>query len=258
MTCADTLVCATIKWGTRYPTEHVNKLFRAVQRNTDRKLRFICMTETPDGLQNGIEWIPLKDQPFEAEMLDEQTKSRHKKGALRKVSIFNPEIFGNWNGPVLVLDIDILIAGNLDEIADFAPGKVAMRRTFNNNPMPFSYGHGSIIKFEPSLHGYLYKYMSENPRAAVQMSDGSEQSYTSISAVQKDHFAYLPDEWIVSFKKHCRPRKPLNLFKTPKCPEQAKVICFHGRPDIHEAAHGFTGRIFDKVLPTPWISDMWQ
>jgi hypothetical protein len=216
------------------------------------------MTETPDELENGIEWIPLKDQPFEAEMLDEQTKSRHKTGALRKVSIFNPAIFGDWNGAVLALDLDVLIAGNLDEIADYEPTKVAMRRTFSAKPNPFSYGHGSIIKFEPSRHGYLYNSMADNPRAAVRMSNGSEQSYTSISAFHKGDFSRLPDEWVVSFKHHCRHKKPLNIILSPKRPALAKVICFHGRPDIDQAIEGYSGGFFGKVRPTPWIESLWN
>jgi len=42
---------------------------------------------------------------------------------------------------------------------------------------------------------------------------------------------FWPDEWVRSFKRHCRPVFPLNLILQPKLPKNARIVAFHGKPD---------------------------
>lgn len=250
------LTCICIKWGTLYPTEHVNRLYRAVLRNTKRDVDFYCMTEDAIGLDANINVLPLDTQPYEARMEAAQ-KTVKKQGALRKIAMFRPDLLGDVDGPVLALDLDILITGDLDEMADFAPGRVAMRGPFNAQADPKTYGEGSFIKFEPKVHGFLYDAMASDPEGSVAMCKGSEQTYTSTLATQNNAFAHYPDAWIVSFKKHCRPKRPFNLFVPPELPEQARIVCFHGRPNVDEAKDGFKSTLFHSTRPAKWISDNW-
>jgi len=258
LTVSNTLTCATIKWGDIYPVDHVNRLFRSVARQTNRNLRFICMTETPEGLDSRIEWVPLVPPAFEKKMLSVQKKTYHKNGALRKVALFNPAIYGLDPGAVLVLDIDIIITGQIDDLADFADGKIAMRKPFNKKPIPFAKGQGSVIKFHPALHGFLYDCMANETEVSVLRAGGSEQSYTSLTASDHRMLANFPDNWIVSYKYNCRPPKPLNAFLTPKLPTDARVICFHGRPNIDEALNGYKKNLFEMSRPASWISNYWK
>ena len=50
-----------VKWGTRYNSEYVNKLYRGIKRNTTKKFIFHCFTEDPVGLMEGINIIKLKE-----------------------------------------------------------------------------------------------------------------------------------------------------------------------------------------------------
>jgi len=250
------LTCICIKWGTLYPTEHVNRLYRAVLRNTKRDVDFYCMTENADGLDSGINVLPLAEQPYDARMVTAQ-KTVKKQGALKKIAMFNPALYSENVGPVLALDLDILITGDLDELADFAPGHVVMRGPFAPDAEPRTYGEGSFIKFEPKHHSFLYTSMAENPEGAVEMCKGSEQTYTSATAHQNEMFTPYPSDWIVSFKYHCRPKRPLNLLVAPKLPEQARIVCFHGRPNVDEAMNGFKSDPLHSTKPAKWISDNW-
>lgn len=49
----------TMKWGSRYPSSFVNKLYNSVSRNLDADFRFICFTENAEGLNSSIETFPL-------------------------------------------------------------------------------------------------------------------------------------------------------------------------------------------------------
>lgn len=48
-----------MKWGKRYDAEYVNKLFRAIKRNTNRCFDFFCITEDKDNLENEIKCLQL-------------------------------------------------------------------------------------------------------------------------------------------------------------------------------------------------------
>src|SRR5271156_4762810 len=46
---------ACMRWGTLFPPEYVNRLYRGVVRNVSRPTRFIAFTDDPSGLDAGIE-----------------------------------------------------------------------------------------------------------------------------------------------------------------------------------------------------------
>lgn len=248
------LNCIAIKWGDLYSGEHVNRLYRAAKRRSARDVRFFCMTDRDDGLDPAIERLPLLEEPYEAQMRAALAQAP-KQGALRKVAMFRPDLVPDLDGPMLALDIDIVITGALDDLADFAPGKVAMRRPFSPRVSPATYGEGSVIKFEPAVHAFLYEDMVADPEGAVRDCQGSEQTYTSTAAFRRGAFAAFPDAWIVSFKRHCRPAPPLNLVLPPRLPPEARVVCFHGRPKIDEARDGFRGKLTRSTRPARWIAE---
>jgi hypothetical protein len=119
-------------------------------------------------------------------------------------------------------------------------------------------GHGSVERFDPELHSYLYDFMAKEPEKAVAMGGGSEQSYTSICAREHGDFEPYPDRWITSFKKHCRPSRPLNLFLEPRLPNDARVVCFPGRPKMTEAVEGYKANIMHSTRPCAWLRAAWQ
>lgn len=52
------VVC--MKWGTVYGPEYVNILHHMVQRNLTGPYRFICLTDNPAGLEEGIETFSIR------------------------------------------------------------------------------------------------------------------------------------------------------------------------------------------------------
>ena len=75
---------------------------------------------------------------------------------------------------------------------------------------------------------------------------------------------FFPSEWCLSFKHSLIPAWPLNFFKTPVLPADAKVIAFTGKPDIDEATrgewpvNGVWKKLYKHIRPTPWIADHWR
>ena len=53
----------TLKWGTLYGPEYVNRLYRGVQRHLKRTFRFICFTDNKTGMIDGIESLDFSAFP---------------------------------------------------------------------------------------------------------------------------------------------------------------------------------------------------
>lgn len=245
-----------IRWGKLFGPEYVNRLYAGIRRFSQRDVRFFCMTDDRSGLHRDIQVLDLVEEPFQP-VLDELLPQTRVKGALRKVSMFRPGLIPDLAGPLLAVDLDVVITGNVDDLADYAPGKVCMRRIWDKGNWT-SLGHGSVLKFDPSRHGYLYENFARNPREETLKAEGSEQAYTSVTAHEAGDFEPFPDAWIVSFKRHCRPRRPFNLIRPPVMPAGAKVICFHGRPKIEEAINGFRSDPAHWIRPARWLKDFWR
>ncbi|MEM8981130.1 MAG: glycosyl transferase [Pseudomonadota bacterium] len=252
----DTATVVCIKWGTLFGPEYVNRLYSGVRRNLARPVRFICMTDQWAGFHEGVEVIDLPKEPFQSEM-DAALAVANRQGAMRKTSLFRSGVIPDLDGPVLGFDLDVVITGDLEPIWSHAPGKVAMRADWVEARRGRATGHGSVFRYDPSLHGYLYDTLAKNPKATVEKARGSEQRHTSTVAQERDDFAYLPAEMVVSFKHDCLGLPPINYLRNPVLPSQARVVCFHGRPKMPEAVQGYRGSWLRASRPCAWLEDHW-
>ncbi|AUC51754.1 glycosyl transferase [Sagittula sp. P11] len=253
MTQTANIMC--IKWGTLFGPEYVNRLYSGVRRNMTRPVRFFCMTEHAEGLHPDIEVLPLPVEPF-AEPMAEALKVANRQGAMRKVSLFRPGLVPDLEGPVLGFDLDVVVTGGLDGIYDLAPETVAMRIDWIEKRKGRVTGHGSVFRFDPAVHGFLYEDIAADPYAEVEKARGSEQRYTSTKALDRGIFTYIPDPWVVSFKYDCNPF-PMNYLRPPTLPEDARVVCFHGRPKMTDALTGWSGSFIRYSKPCVWLQEHW-
>lgn len=97
-----TVIC--LKWGTKYTSEQVNRLFRSVAKNSTVDVDYACLTDDPDGLDENIEVIDI-DQFVETERF------------WGKVWLFDNKVFND--SKYVLLDIDTVILGNIDELLQF-------------------------------------------------------------------------------------------------------------------------------------------
>lgn len=247
------VVC--MKWGTKYGPEYVNRLYAGVLRWLPREMRFLCFTDDAEGLDAGIEAHPLPEEPFEAAIVAGMNRSG-RKGAWRKVSLFRPGLAG-MKGQMLGFDLDVVITGPLDDIVDHAPSKVAMRREWRYEWQGRDGGHGSVFCFNPAQHPYLYEAFAADPEGAIVRHKGSEQYYTSMTALRHNALNYLPGEMVCSFKRDAVPSFPMNYVDAPRLPDDCRVLCFHGRPLMDEAIAGFRGSWRNWSRPAPWLMKHW-
>tara|TARA_B100000242_G_scaffold291000_1_gene263447 strand:+ start:5577 stop:6326 length:750 start_codon:yes stop_codon:yes gene_type:complete len=240
----------TMKWGDRYPSSFVNRLYNSVSRNLGDEFRFFCFTDNEVGLNPAIEPYPLPS----IEMPNDKLLT-----GWRKLSLFGDDM--PMEGECLFLDLDIVITGNIDPFFTFNLGKIPIihnwvhwrKSIFGRRP---EIGNSSVFRWEANKHTHVMKqYLLEKDWALDKFSP--PQSY--LTHCIRDQMVYWPESWVKSFKRHCRPVFPLNLICPPKLPTGTRIVAFHGKPDPDEALVGFKGkRIHHHTLASNWIRNHWQ
>jgi len=246
------VVC--IKWGSKYPSYYVNHLLAGVKSNLSLPFRFFCMTDSAEGIANEVTTLPLSNEPF-ADVISSELSAQRRKGAFPKVGLFKPGLFPA--GPVLGFDLDVVITGPLDDLFDYAPGKVCMRRDWLAARVGRPDGHGSVFRFDPERHAFLYEDFVKDAANLMKKAKYSEQKYTSMQAQRYGEFAYFPGEWIASYKRDAMRPFPLNHFQEPRLPSGARVVCFHGRPKMEEAVAGYSRGLLRAAKPCTWLAERW-
>ncbi len=241
----------SFKWGTRYGADYVNRLQNSVQRHLTRPHRFVCFTDDPTGIQPSVETLPLPeiDLPMPAAV-----------NGWRKISLFRNDL--PLDGLTLFLDLDLVLTGSLDDFFTFGePTDIPIihnwvqrhKTIFRADPL---IGNSSVFRFQANQCKFVWdQFHKEKDWALANFSP--PQSY--LTHCIRPRMKFWPDEWVRSFKRHCRPPFPFNWLLSPSLPPQARIIAFHGKPDPDEAAVGYRGsRLNHYSRPALWITDHWR
>lgn len=234
----NTVLC--MKWGTVYGPEYVDKLHSMVQRHLSLPHRFVCLTDDRAGIDPATECRPLPA----IELPGVPSFS-----GWRKLSSFSPEL-NDLGGPILFLDLDLVITDNIDVFFTH-PGEFCIIENWTQ--MNQGIGNSSVYRYELPKHNYVFEDWQRRG-SEILMQHRNEQIY--LSSVAKP-LTFWPDEWCRSFKRHCLPGGVRNWFVTPRRPEDAKIIVFHGHPKPPDAARGVWPQRFKRMRPAPWIEEFW-
>lgn len=252
-----------LKWGDYYGPEYVNRLYAGVKRNLKRPFRFVCVTDCPEGLAEGIESVPLPEDP-------KMVCSRWP-NIFVKLCLFK-DGFANLVGPTLFLDIDLLVTGPLDRFFDYRPGEFCIVRNwverrkllFRKSPL---IGNSSCFRFEAGRSGDVYNtFMAEkDDTTQVERFLFGSQKFQTYAMRKAGKVNWWPDDWVCSFKRRLVPLYPLNkIFEPWRPPKTASIVAFHGQPDIPQAIAGYYLKYGKPVKPhltcrpTKWIMDYWH
>lgn len=177
---------------------YAERLHRAIERNFRIPHTLYSITDEP-----APRAIPLKPDP-------------ELRGWWQKLMLFRPGLVEERR--IVFFDLDTLILGDVSEIADYV-GDFATLRDFWR---PEGLGP-AVMLFR---NGYGHALWEEFAAAGKPMHSGNGDQ-TWIENRAKPHILQdIFPRTFVSYKEHCLGRA--------MPPPGAKVICFHGRPRIHE------------------------
>ncbi|MCB5412313.1 glycosyltransferase [Pseudogemmobacter sp. CC-YST710] len=241
------IIC--VKWGTKYGADYVNKLHSMVRRNMSRPYRFVCFTDDAAGIAPGIETQALPKIGIPE--FDAATGWTRYHGWL-KATVFAAPL-SDLKGPVLFLDVDIVITGPLDDFFD-PPGAFLVIKEWDKRDET---GNTSAFRFEAGAHGDLIAHLAADLQSA-QSDYRNEQEFVTSYFSRKGLMGYWPKGWCVSFKRHCMHRGLMGFFRPARIPQGAKIVVFHGKPNPPDAIIGRSGKWYRRVLPVAWVDELWR
>lgn len=238
------IICT--KWGTKFEPDYVNRLYRMVRRHLAGEFRFVCFTDDPRGFEAGIEAMPLPDVPVVGHRMDHGWK---------KLGVLSGNI-GDLEGPLLYLDLDVVITGDLAPFFE-AEGGFLVIRDYRRFRMHHRYtGNTSVFRFEAGAHADLLDRVATMSERRLIRDFRNEQELISWHMHERGLLHYWPLGWCPSYKHDCVAPMPLGLFRPPRLPPNARVVIFHGRPQPEEALHGWAGSKWYRVIrPAPWLAE---
>lgn len=182
--------------------EYVYRLFNGVSANLSREQKLWCVTDNPSMIPEGVEPIE-PDAGVGASWWS-------------KVSLFRPGAFPTGE-QVLYFDLDTIITGDLTDIAEYR-GKFAALGDFyfkgNLNSALMSWQAGSL--------DHIWRVWDRCGRPQF-LAGGDQEWIESVQPTYDPWQEMLPGQ-IVSYKVDCQQGVP----------NDARVVCFHGKPRPHE------------------------
>lgn len=228
-----------LKHGKKYSAEYVNRLHRMVNRHTTVDYKFACMTDDPKGLDKDIIVIPTPSGL---------------PGWWNKPYMYNRDL--PIKGTILYMDLDVVIANNIDRLFQFQPGYWCTIRDFTRCMRPgWQQYNSSVVRFQTGQLGHLWDKFIEDPQA-IQKQYFGDQDYLYHESVKQGKQARLfPDEWIMSWKWEIRSsrtfasggtkgnRKLEHIENVRPRPETC-ICVFHGDPN-------------PENCDDPWVKENW-
>uniref|UniRef100_A0A6M3IYW2 Putative glycosyltransferase n=1 Tax=viral metagenome TaxID=1070528 RepID=A0A6M3IYW2_9ZZZZ len=195
------IVC--VKQGEKYGPEYVSRLYFGVRRNLRRPFKFWCLTDSPAELWPGIFKWKINDARLT--------------GWWAKMLLFRP--LGNMlRGRVLFFDLDTVITGNLDPLADYS-GEFCMLRDFYHKTR---LGSG-IMAFAAGYGREMWEAFSKDPLLFMR-EFGGDQDFIQAQVKAADCWQDVAPGTCASYKVHCKQGLP----------DGAVTVSFHGQPKPDE------------------------
>lgn len=262
-----------ISWGQKYGAPFINRLYAMVARNITPPFTFTCFTDSRLNLSPEIlcEDLPALD----AEM------PTNTSGIWPKARLWGPSL-GSLKGPVLFLDLDLVIVSSLDKFFEVgAPDDIVMAK---NQTTPFEkLGQTSLFRFPVGKLLPLQEEFCENPQ---KVADTYRFEQRFVSRRAPGGVKFFPRSWVLHFRQDCRWPFPMNYFLPPRLPASARVVIFprgllpqhaiegrYGKRAVATSPSAHVRGVFDAskrqkqglfeylrhyILPTEWVARHWR
>jgi hypothetical protein len=244
-------VVLCMKWGTLYPAEYVNVLYRACKAHISGDFRFVCLTDESEGLLPDVEAYPIPDIGLE--------HRHYYDGAWPKIGVFSQKLY-DLQGRCLFIDLDTIILSNLDAFFTFPGPLVAIDfRTWGDRCSDGFFTGTGVFAFDIGGLSHLCEEIKKSKDEIINRYK-IEQNYVHAMSSQ---IQYWPSEWVISFKRHLRRPLFIDRILSPKSPPpNARILAFHGKPRPIDLIRPPKGNwdIFPHYGsgPVSWMGEYWN
>ena len=229
-----------LKHGTKYSADYVNKLYNMVKRHCTLDYKFVCLTDDTNGLNSDILTVPLP------EFLS---------GWWCKPYMFSNQL--GLDGTILYLDLDVVIAKNIDHLFLYEPNSWCTIRDFTRKMRPsWQKYNSSVVRFQSSELVSFWKDFEQDQKAIQRRWHGDQDWLYDIATRSKLPAKMFPDNWILSWKWEIRRNKDfasgsprgsrkLRTIEHVTPPNECCITVFHGDPN-------------PEHCQDPWVVNNWK
>ena len=250
----------TFKWKPRegyrskFDSSHVNTLASMIDRHYHKPHRFVCVTDDTDGLEWGIETIPLWSDHagFRNPTWPDGPNCFPRLKALSRS--FGEEIGTRY----VCLDLDLVIVADITHMFDIPQSFAMMKSHIPAIPLC-----GSIVMSDPGARSEVWERFNANPAKAIGEMQragrrGSDQAWIT-HCLGGDIAGWGGAEGVYSYmqlvpKASTSRRRGYVAPNFPntnigKLPPDAKIIVFTGKPDPWDP---------EARKLSPWINEHYR
>lgn len=190
----------TVKWGKKYSSKYVNKIYQQCKKHTTRYFKFFCLTENPKGLHKDIEVIPFPEGNYYEKWWN-------------KLYLFDKDIV-TQQGEKLFLDLDVIVQSNLDSFIDYScQDKIVFVHTHWHNlekmyedtkhiPHKYTDLNSSILRWNDEVTDTVemknfWKMLKDYPSQVFFYYRGLDNLF--FNRFNHKHIKYFPQGWVYSY-----------------------------------------------------------
>lgn len=228
-----------LKHGDKYSADYVNKLYNMVKRHCTLDYEFVCLTENPKGIDPNVKILPLPGDLM---------------GWWCKPYMFSKDL--PIKGTILYIDLDVVIASNIDKLFTYHPTNWCTVRDFTRAMRPkWEKYNSSVVRFKTGELHHVWEDFYKD-RKTIQRRFFGDQDWLYEATKNKRRALLYPDSWILSWKWEVRRSKEFapggvkggKRFKfvedvIPK--GDCCITVFHGDPNPHNCED-------------PWVIENWR
>jgi hypothetical protein len=224
------LTFVTWLWGDKYTPEHVNRLCRAIDRNLSLPHRHVCLADSTDGIDAGIEVRPLPHV----------STKKH----VQRLWIFSKAARALGERLVQV-DVDVVVTGALDPLFDRAEPLVIWK---SDSGGAIGYAlNPTLLMVAAGARADLWDHYRRDPARALQRAraggcKGSDQAIITDYLRAEPTPVWTEADGVLSYRRHFQGRADKSL------PEGTRFVSFHGYRDPAVAP-------FNDL---PWVKEHWR
>lgn len=220
--------CACVLHGISYDQVYVSKLLGMLRRHISHQVRLHVFTESDRDIDLDI--IRHDLEPWQV-----------RRGWWYKMQMFDP---AHGIGPMLYLDLDVVIIGSLDWIFELDPATFWIVRDFKSLWKPLSQGcNSSVMYWDPGQWSKIWEKFCNDGIEKVTQKYKGDQDYLD-SVLSPPTMQFFPRENIKSWRWEIwdggmDPESHAYLLPGhgPKINPDTEIIVFHGHPKPHEIQH---------------------
>ena len=183
----------TVKWGTKYSVEHVERLFTSISEQSHESFTFYCLTDNPIGLDKNIQVIEIPTAPLEKWW--------------NKMYLFDKRFVTTTDN--LYFDLDVIIQHSVDSFMHVNPRQcLCFAKTYWHNleqqqkdtrhiPHKFTELNSSVLRWTGALNTEdITEYFQKFQKQILWYYRGIDNFFAHRKICD---ITYFPIGWVYSF-----------------------------------------------------------